>query len=327
MGRAAVTAIVDRIVRWLSDRPHSPTAVCLLRATVGLVSVAFYVTGYAERRFLFGPDGLYGADMTRAILADRGAVSLYMVSDSPAWFEAVFHTGLALAVLVTVGVGGRVLLGLHGAFIWSLYMTNPTLMDGGDNLVVLVIPFLLLTRCYDRIAVPSKPRRGAPTIGTSVAHNTGLLLIAAQVCIVYLLAGLYKVQGQLWQDGTALYYILRVPEFFWPEVTPLLFHFGWALVVAAYATVLVSVFFPAFVLFRAGRPIAVSAMVVFHAGIALLMNLTSFALVMIALDLVFVDAHAERMARRAVLVVRTATRAVTRTIRKVHREPVPSFEE
>lgn len=87
---------------------------------------------------------------------------------------------------------------------------------------------------------------------------------------------------------------------------------GWLLVIAAYATVLASVFFPALVLFRAGRPIAVSLMIVFHCGIALLMNLTSFALVMIALDLIFDEARAERIVLSASSSLRTAKRLVCR---------------
>ncbi|MDK8170927.1 HTTM domain-containing protein [Curtobacterium citreum] len=326
MDRTAVMANIERVVSWFTVQRRAATAVCLLRAAIGLVSVAFYLITYADRRFLFGPDGLYGAAMMQDLLAARGAFSLYLASESLVWFEIVFHAGFALAVAVTIGLGGRLALGLHGAFIWSLYMTNPTLMDGGDNLVVLVIPFLLLTRCFDRLTVSTERRSDRRSLAGIVAHNTGILLIAVQLCIVYLLAGLYKVQGKLWQDGTALYYILRVPEFFWPQVTPLIFHLGWVLVLAAYATVLVSIFFPAFVLFRAGRPIAVAAMVVFHCGIALLMNLTSFALVMIALDLIFVDSQAERIVRQSRSLLRSAVRGGERILRKGTREHVPSLE-
>ncbi|MGW5276131.1 hypothetical protein ACWEQP_26910 [Streptomyces sp. NPDC004044] len=40
---------------------------------------------------------------------------------------------------------------------------------------------------------------------------------------VYLTSGLclYKVQGKLWQDGTALFYIMRIPEFSLPGVSDL----------------------------------------------------------------------------------------------------------
>lgn len=62
---------------------------------------------------------------------------------------------------------------------------------------------------------------------------------------------------------------------------------------------LTSVFFPALVFFRVGRPVAVTAVLTFHLAIALLMGLTSFALVMAAYDLLFVDAHVVSLHRRA----------------------------
>ena len=54
------------------------------------------------------------------------------------------------------------------------------------------------------------------------------------------------------------------------------------LVIGAYATVWLSIYFPVLVLFRRLRLPTVLAMSGFHASIAVLMGLTSFALVMIA---------------------------------------------
>jgi hypothetical protein len=94
-------------------------------------------------------------------------------------------------------------------------------------------------------------------------------------------------------------HILNVPEFFLPGLTPLLVQSDWLMVIGTYATVLTSVFFPVLVSFRAGRPVAVTAMLTFHLAIAALMGLTSFALVMAAFDLLFVNAHVVSLQRRA----------------------------
>ena len=48
-------------------------------------------------------------------------------------------------------------------------------------------------------------------------HNTAVLVISAQICVVYAAAGLYKAQGSMWQDGTALYYTMHLDWFRpWP---------------------------------------------------------------------------------------------------------------
>jgi hypothetical protein len=297
---------IATVVEWMTDAPRALEALSLLRAVLGLISVSVYVGQYRDRALLFGPNGVYSTTGIRDSAERTGTWSLYGVSESPLFFEILFHAGLVIAVLVIVGVGGRALLAVHWILIWSLYMANPGLMDGGDALAATATCFLLLTRCYSAFTV-RRTRRHPLGALANVCNNTGLLLLATQVVVVYLMAGLYKVQGQLWQDGTALYYILNVPEFFLPGITPLVVQSDWAMVIGAYTTVLASVFFPVLILFRAGRPFAVTVMLTFHLAIAVLMGLTSFALVMAAYDLLFVNHHVVRSHQRLVLACRRLT--------------------
>ena len=296
-----------RAVAWMADRPHALTSVAAVRAVIGLCGLAMYVSDYAIRDLLFMPGVLQAGGTPSTRHTESVLPSLYQLGSDGAGFEVVYHLGALAALLVVLGVGGRVGLFVHYVFIWSLYAANPLVLDGGDNLVMILGLVLLLTRCYDRLSLggPRLPGRGparAGRVGTgpvaTIAHNTGVLLVAAQICIVYLMAGLYKVQGQMWQDGTALYYILRTPEFYWPGVTDVAFRFSWLLVIGAYATVLLSIYFPLLVLVPRLRLPAVLAMTGFHLSIAVLMGLTSFALVMIACDLIFVNGHLERARSR-----------------------------
>jgi hypothetical protein len=291
---SALRTQADSIVEWMTGAARATTALSLMRAVIGFASLALYLRHYTDRGLFFGPDGVYGQQGISDYAASIGTFSLYSASSSPVVFELIFHTGIVMALLVMLGIGGRAVLAAHYVLLWSLYMANPSFMDGGDALTATAIPFLLLTRCHSSFAVRRRGRERAESGAVAVCNNTGLLLLAVQVCIVYLMAGLYKVQGDLWQDGTALYYVLNVPEFFLPGVTPLLMQSDWLPVLGGYATVLVSVFFPALIVFRGGRIVAVTAMLVFHLAIAVLMGLTSFALVMAAYDMLFVDGHIER---------------------------------
>ncbi len=53
----------------------------------------------------------------------------------------------------------------------------------------------------------------------SLFHHAGLAAIILQLCILYGASALYKVQGEMWQNGTAIYYITRTQEFAWPGVS------------------------------------------------------------------------------------------------------------
>lgn len=287
---AKVRLAFARIYAWMVDRPHAVHSLGLLRAVLGLCGLAFYVADYDRRHILFAPGGLETAQMAEQRLYLMSSRSLYYLDGSSAWFELVFHGGMLAALLVMLGIGGRISLLIHYALIWSLYVANPVVLDGGDNLVMILGVLLLFTRCSDAFSLRrSDPRR--PGFAQTALHNGAVLAIALQICIVYVMAGMYKVQGRLWQDGTALYYVLRVPEFYWPGITDFVFHLGPLLVIGAYATVLMSIYFPALVVFRQTRLLAVLLMSTFHGAIAVLMGLTSFALIMIACDLIFVDRH------------------------------------
>ncbi|MFH9013824.1 hypothetical protein ACH4C6_20885 [Streptomyces sp. NPDC017943] len=303
MGRTVgFTALLDR----LSGSPAAVTGVSGTRALLGFIGFMFYAGNYGERGYLFGPEGVYRWQDFIDGLHDNGTFSLYALSTSGAWFELVFHLGMIAALAVTFGVGGRLVLAVHWVFLWSVYQRIPLILDGGDNLAYIVLPMLLLTNCYDRFSfstglvrrwsgrVPAVVRAMTPAL-----HNLGVVAVAAQICLVYIVSGLYKVQGRMWQDGTALFYVLRIPEFEWPGVSRLLYENDLLVMAGTYGATLFMVYFPLGVLVRSLRPWAALGSIGLHLSIALLMGLTSFALTMVACDLIFLSRGVDAGLRRA----------------------------
>ncbi|MGW6521897.1 hypothetical protein [Streptomyces sp. NPDC054962] len=68
--------------------------------------------------------------------------------------------------------------------------------------------------------------------------------IAVQMCLIYMVSGLYKVQGEVWQDGTALFYIMRVPEFELPGWSSLVYDNDVLVFLGTYSSILFLVYFP-----------------------------------------------------------------------------------
>ncbi|WP_435820354.1 hypothetical protein [Kitasatospora aureofaciens] len=114
-----------------------------------------------------------------------------------------------------------------------------------------------------------------------------MFVIAAQVCFLYGSAGLYKVQGSAWGDGTALHYVLNLDLFRpWPALSLMLDNHQMAVAVASYLTVILQVAFP-FVLFGRLKYIVLAMLLSMHAGIAVLLGLPLFSGAMIIADAVF----------------------------------------
>ncbi|MEU9033713.1 HTTM domain-containing protein [Streptomyces sp. NPDC048352] len=135
---------------------------------------------------------------------------------------------------------------------------------------------------------PEGERRATLDVLANLLHNAGMLVITAEVCLIYATAGWYKIQGSRWQDGTALYYPLRLDYFTpWPWLSELLAGSGAVVMLLTYGTVAVQVAFPFTLFNRRVKNVLLAVMMLEHAGIAVLLGLPFFSLAMIAADAVF----------------------------------------
>ena len=102
--------------------------------------------------------------------------------------------------------------------------------------------------------------------------------------------------GEYWQNGVALYYILRVNSYSWTGLGALLYTNEYVVVVLTYATVLFEIAFPFALFNRWTRRSILVAGVLFHLGIAVSMGLVAFSWMMLSLYFVFVsDREYERV--------------------------------
>ncbi|MFD5029633.1 HTTM domain-containing protein [Streptomyces sp. NPDC058405] len=139
----------------------------------------------------------------------------------------------------------------------------------------------------NRFAPGGEPR-ALLNVLANLIHNAGLAVIMAEVCLVYATAGWYKIQGSRWQDGTALYYPLKLDYFTpWPDLSGLLASSAIMVMLLTYGTVIVQVAFPFTLFNRRVKNVLLIAMILEHAGIAVLLGLPFFSLAMIAADAVF----------------------------------------
>ncbi|MDR7478726.1 MAG: DCC1-like thiol-disulfide oxidoreductase family protein [Armatimonadota bacterium] len=261
-----------------------------MRIALGGWAVFFYLLYWPERHLLWGPDGFLPFE---TFLTMRPVANLYALHPSPLYFEVVYHLGLLLAVAFLLGYRTRLATAGHWLALWSLQERNPLVGDGGDNIMRIVLLFFVLVNSAAFASVDALPRkpRASPwaSLGTAlreplaVAHNFGVLLILAQLAMLYASTGLYKVMGELWQNGTALYYILRVDEFSWPGRAEFIYRNPYLVVLGTYGTVLFEVFFAPALANRWTRYAVIGMGTGFHLGIAAFMGLVTFAWSMLAI--------------------------------------------
>ncbi|MFF3288668.1 HTTM domain-containing protein [Streptomyces sp. NPDC003023] len=162
---------------------------------------------------------------------------------------------------------------------------------GGDTWILVLFWGLWAAHgvwwAVNRRAPESEPRTLLDVMA-NVVHNAALVVIMAEVCTIYATAGWYKIQGSRWQDGTALYYPLKLDYFApWPALSGLLASSGVIVMLLTYGTVIVQVAFPFTLFNRRVKNVLLVIMILEHAAIAVLLGLPFFSLAMIAADAVF----------------------------------------
>ncbi|MGX6748804.1 HTTM domain-containing protein [Streptomyces xantholiticus] len=183
-----------------------------------------------------------------------------------------------------------------GPVLWTvlgamLFVDTVVGRVGGDTWILVLFWGLWVAHglwwAVNRFAPDSEPRTLLDVLANLV-HNAALVVIMAEVCLIYATAGWYKIQGSRWQDGTALYYPLKLDYFTpWPELSGLLASGGVMVMLLTYGTVLVQVAFPFTLFNRRVKNVLLVVMMLEHAAIAVLLGLPFFSLAMIAADAVF----------------------------------------
>ncbi|MCT4352188.1 HTTM domain-containing protein [Streptomyces sp. Je 1-79] len=304
--------LLDRIgALWalLTGRPVSLYAASVLRIGYGLIYLIFLLREFPHRAEIWGPDSPWTPGLAAQLFDQTGWNSFLILSESRAYFELCYVLALVTSTLFTLGWRTRVMSVLFAVVVTSFHARAIFMTDGGDNLVLLMALYLVLTACGRRWSLDARrdrvraaragntPKpvrnayaqhlRDARVTLTTVVHNCAMFVIAAQVCFLYGSAGLYKVQGQTWGGGTALHYALNLELFQpWPALSHLVDAYPMAIAITGYVTVLLQVAFP-FVLFGRLKYPVLTVLLGMHIGIAVLMGLPLFSGAMIVADAVF----------------------------------------
>ncbi|OFD35968.1 hypothetical protein BWGOE3_57370 [Bacillus mycoides] len=251
----------------------------ILRIVVGIHIAFTYLVYFSKRYEVWGPDSFFSAHFVSGL-------SLYTLNDSILYFNIIYSIGIIINTLYLLGIKTRITGVLNFILIYSLYVRNPTVLDGGNNILTIILFFLMFAEVNRYFSVTNEKSTDDNKIFNMI-HNFAIYLCLFQVCVLYFFAGLAKSQGHMWYNGTALYYILQIDEFTQPVLAQFIINSPLLLTLGAYSAILTQLFFPLLVFNKYLKiPILIGS-ISFHLGVIFLNGLIQFGLIMIALDLLF----------------------------------------
>ncbi|WP_018922919.1 DCC1-like thiol-disulfide oxidoreductase family protein [Salsuginibacillus kocurii] len=290
------------VFRWESKhlikelyQPKFLIGASLLRIALGIITLYIYLIHYQQRYALWHDSGyLSHAEYLETTITLP--FSLYAYHTSSIYFDIIFHLGIIVAILFTLGYRTGVTSLFQFVFIWSLFERNGVILDGGDNILRIVLFYFIFIASSHYFSIqPSVTRKGTlssfPEVKKirNLIHNLAVFACAFQLIILYFMSGIYQVMGEMWQNGTALYYILQVEQFSMPYAQELLSSNLYLMVFATYFSIVIKLGFPFMLWNRYTKYIAIVCMFSFHIGIMFGMGLITFSLIMIALECILIS--------------------------------------
>lgn len=202
----------------------------------------------------------------------------------PFVLETIFFVNFFSSVSLLLGVAAR----FSAICCW---ISNAILMSSANVFNYGVDDFQLMGLFYCSLFPVDRVWSMTPDRRRSSGWPDGLpvWIIRIHICIVYFSAGLWKISGEQWWDGTALWLALLQPMFIhrpfsWYTLETLA-KFRIVFSLAGMGVVLAQLAFPFLIFVRAIRPYILTIMIFFHICIGLFLGLQLFSFTLIIFDI------------------------------------------
>ena len=266
----------------------------ILRIFYASLLLVNILTWYPYLELWFGETGIMPLAVSREVISkDAGTVFSYLPTSSSVLYGCYFCF-LTQAVLLLFGIFPR--FQAVGSFFWlvSFQHRNIMICDGEDVVMRLVGFFVMLMPLHQLGA----NRSSASTLPTSIPSTTTLVaacelqpgrvrswalrLLQIQMCIIYLDTAAAKFHGDVWLDGTALYYVSRLDAWFRADAVPhFLFDTPWIVWLMTWSVIVIEFAVPVLIWFRETRRWALVLVAVFHLSCFWMMDLFLFHWIML----------------------------------------------
>ncbi len=297
----SLTDVRERVEDWVMNEKHALYGAAACRIGTGAAVLGLLAANFTTRDLWVGQASIW-AEPARAISRFPELAVLKNVSTD---VLAVVYVVTMLAALALV-LGWRTKAANVLTFVGFIAIVgqNPVVGGEGDNLIRLTLLWLLLMRTADHWSLDARRRarrsrsrnRGdealPPWLATSL-HNLALAALGVQTILVYGAAGLDKISQATWQNGTALYYTMQLPEYRpFPWLSDLLSSSTIVLAIVTYTVLLVQLFFAPLLLNPGSRRVVLALAITVNVIFAVLFAAPWSALAVIAVTCLFASDEA-----------------------------------
>lgn len=275
-------------------QPRYPHTLAVIRICCGGMLAYVHLIWASRARDFFGEHAWIHRDTSRLLHAQDWAWSWLWYSDSVTLVLVHETVAIIAALLMMFGLLTRLSIPLVWFLTLMVCHRQTLALFGLDQIVVMLSMYLMWSRCGSVWSCDASLRRRwgtswlFPSADRAVANNVVTRLIQLHLCVIYLFGGLSKMRGEMWFDGSALWYTIVNYEYQSMDLTWL----GRSRITIATltaATIFWETFYCALVWPKLTRPLTLAMAVFVHAGIALGLGMVTFGFIMMVANFAFVD--------------------------------------
>ena len=298
-----MNSIVQATKHWYADliagwnrfwfTAAEPQTLALIRILGGAMILYTHVVWSLNLMAFLGPESWIPRAASIELHEGTYAWSHLWLFDAPAVLWTQHIVALVIFAMLTIGLFSRTSSVLACLLTISYCHRLEGALFGLDQVNAMLALYLMIGPCGACYSVDrwlAKRRAGgqladpAPAVSTNVA----IRLMQLHLCVIYLFGGIRKMRGNMWWDGSAVWYAISNLEYQSLDMLWLV-HYPWLIALLSHITVAWEASYCFLVWPKQTRPIVLCLAVCVHGGIALFLGMMTFGTAMIIANLSFVS--------------------------------------
>lgn len=279
---------------WFWFSPREPQTLAVIRIACGAMLAYVHIVWASLASDFMGPSAWLTGPLIQQLHRGDWAWSWLWAIDNPT--VLLLHQAIAIlaSLLMMVGLCTRWMVPLAWWMTLMVCHRMTGALFGLDQIVVMLSMYLIISSCGSVYSVDAWLRRKKgtswmrPECRGTVGNNIATRLIQLHLCVIYLFGGLSKMRGEMWYDGSAMWYTAVNYEYQSLDIT-WLGHWRFAIAALTAVTIFWETFYCALVWPRMTRPIALAMAVLVHGGIAVALGMMTFGCIMIVANFSFIE--------------------------------------
>lgn len=209
-------------------KPVSPLPISIFRVLLGLLVLYYCALAGPDLTTLFGFHGIF-SDQAPGVLVAWNDISL----------QCIFGLLIVAAVCMTLGLFSTLSAILVFLGLRALDYQNPFILHGGYVFLRLMVFYMIFAHSGEALSLDSWIRTRLSKAAT-IRNVAGWPLRLMQITLVlgYWSAFSWKIQGDMWINGTAVYYATQLYEIHRFNI-PYLFEHIWSIKLVTWATLVI----------------------------------------------------------------------------------------